>query len=398
MTHEHLSWRRRTILRAAALALTAGGLVGLQAAPSYAAPISPAPTPVLSGLPKAGETVFIDAGEWPSGTALSYEWLLDGVTEPGAVGPSWQLRQVDIDVSFQVAVTGTRAGFDDTRVLSEPVTILGEQQALTPTPTVAGTPRVGEQLVGTVGAWDPGTTQALQWLRGDAPIAGATAASYTPTTQDLGSVLALRVTSTRPGYSKVVRASGPTAPVAGPLTLLAGGVAVTGTPRFGQTLTAVATGWPAGAALAYQWLRGGSPIAGATSPSYVAGLADLGAPLSVRVTGSRPGYVGASTTSAPTAAVSRATLAAGTVRIAGRPQVGRTLRARPTGFDAGAALAYRWLVGSKVVGTKPALTLARKAAGKRVVLQVTATLPGYESRTASSARSGKVKPASKSRR
>lgn len=307
MTDENQTWRRRTILKAAALTLTVGGLVGIQAGPSYAAPISPAPTPVLTGEPKAGNNVFINPGEWPEQTTLSYEWILDGVKEPSANGPAWTLRQQDIDVVFQVAVTGTKEGFDDTRMVSEPVTILGEQQELRPVPTVAGTPRVGAPLTATTGTWDDGTTQALQWLRGSTPIAGATAASYAPTAKDVGSTLVLQVTSTRPGYSKVVR------------------------------------------------------------------------------------------TSAPTGAVALGTLAAGTVRVAGKPQVGRALQARPSGFDAGTAVTYRWRIGTKVVGSRPSLKLTRKMAGKRVVLQATVTKAGYQPRTVTSA-PVKIKKAKKPRK
>lgn len=306
MTDENRTWRRRTILRVAALALVVGGLVGVPAGPSYAAPITPAPTPVLTGEPRVGATVIIDPGEWPEGTALSYEWILDGVTEPGANGPSWDLREQDLDVAFQAAVTGTLEGFDDTRVVSEPVTIIDEgQQVLQPVPTVAGTPRYGDPLTATIGTWDSGTTQALQWLRGSTPIVGATTASYTPTVKDVGSALVLRVTSTRPGYSTVVRSS------------------------------------------------------------------------------------------APTGAVAPATLAAGTVRIAGAPVVGQALRARVNGFDSGTAVAYRWRIGTKVVGSQPSLKLTRKMVGKRVVLQATVTKAGYVPRTVSSAPSGKIKKAKK---
>lgn len=308
MTHEHPTWRRRTILRAAALALAVGGLVGVQAEASYAAPISPAPTPVLTGEPKAGNTVTINPGEWPEGTELHYEWILDGVTEPDANGPAWDLREQDVDVAFQVAVTGVKEGFDDTRVVSEPVVVLGEQQVLRPVPTIAGTARYGAPLVASVGAWDTGTTQAVQWLRGGTLIAGAISASYTPTLKDLGSPLAVRVTSTRPGYSKVVR------------------------------------------------------------------------------------------TSRPTAAVALGTLAAGTVRIAGTPKVGRTLRSRVTGFDAGSTVAYRWLLGTKVVGTASSLRLTRKMVGKRVVLRAIATKSGYQPRTATSAPTARIRPAPKTRR
>ena len=79
---------------------------------------------------------------------------------------------------------------------------------------------------------------------------------------------------------------------------------ITGTPRVDQTLTANPGTWtPSGAALAYQWYRSGAVIGGATSPRLTLGTADLGATLSVTVTGSLPGYPTVSKTSAATAVV-----------------------------------------------------------------------------------------------
>jgi hypothetical protein len=391
---DDMTWRRRTILRAAGLALVLGGVVGLPASPAQAVPISPAPTPTLTGDPRPGQNLFIAPGEWPADTTLAYEWLLDGVKEPGANGPAWTVRQVDIDVVFQVAVTGSKAEYDDVRMVSAPVTIVGEQQVLRPTPAVVGAPRFGDTLTATPGAWDAGTTQTYAWLRAGSPIAEATGTAYTPTLADLGFPLSFRVTSTRPGYSKVVSTSAATAAV-GSATLPAGSAAVTGSAQVGQRLNAAVTGWDSSVSVTYQWLRSGTPIAGATGASYAVPVADLGAPISVRATGAKAGFSTVSVTSAPTAGVAAGTQTRGKVRISGAPKVGRTLKARPAGFDAGTMVSYRWLVGGKVRGTKPSLKLTGKMAGKRVVLQVVVTRPGYETLTVASKATGKVKAVKK---
>lgn len=175
----------------------------------------------------------------------------------------------------------------------------------------------------------------------------------------------------------------------------AGSVTVTGTPRVGQTLTAASADWEDGVSLAHQWLRGGTPIAAATGASYTAVAADLGARLSVRVTGSQAGRASSATTSAATEPVATGTLAAGVVRIAGAVRVGRTLQARPSGFGPGSAAAYRWLVGTRVVGTKRYLRVRRAMAGKRVVLQATVTKAGYQPVSVTSVPTGKVRPVGK---
>ena len=301
------------------------------------------------------------------------------------------MRQVDIDVVFQVAVTGSKVGYDDVRMVSAPVTIVGEQQVLRPTPAVVGTPRFGETLAATPGAWDVGTTQTYAWLRAGSPIADATGTAYTPTLADVGFPLSFQVTSTRPGYSKVVSTSAATAAVA-LATLPVGTAAVTGVAQVGKRLNAAVTGWDSSVAATYQWLRSGTPIAGATGASYAVRVDDLGAPISVRATGTKAGFSTASATSAPTAGVAAGTQTRGKVRISGAPKVGRTLKARPGGLDAGATVSYRWLVGGKVRGTKPSLKLTGKMAGKRVVLQAVVTKPGYKTITVASwrpARSGR---------
>lgn len=63
---------------------------------------------------------------------------------------------------------------------------------------------------------------------------------------------------------------------------------VTGTPAVGQTLSCVQGIWVGGPALeyAYEWLRDGDTIKGATGKTYVVGPADQGHGLSCEVTAS----------------------------------------------------------------------------------------------------------------
>jgi hypothetical protein len=77
---------------------------------------------------------------------------------------------------------------------------------------------------------------------------------------------------------------------------------ISGTATVGSTLTCSTGTWNFASSYAYQWLRAGTPIAGATSSSYVPVTADKTNALSCRVTatsskGSTPA------TSAPTAVV-----------------------------------------------------------------------------------------------
>ncbi|PKW27393.1 fibronectin type III domain-containing protein [Phycicoccus duodecadis] len=82
-------------------------------------------------------------------------------------------------------------------------------------------------------------------------------------------------------------------------------------PVFGQPMTAGAGSWqPQPDTVEYVWLRAGEPIPGATEATYVPSLDDLGAPLSVRVTARKVGYLTAVRTSSSSSPVGPATASA----------------------------------------------------------------------------------------
>ena len=102
---------------------------------------------------------------------------------------------------------------------------------------------------------------------------------------------------------------------------------ITGTPTMGQTLTADPGTWSeTGTSFAYQWRRGASDIAGATSSTYQPVEADVGSQLTVRVTASKAGFTDGVATSAPTTAV-QGVMTPGTPSITGTAVVGSTLTA-----------------------------------------------------------------------
>ena len=84
-----------------------------------------------------------------------------------------------------------------------------------------------------------------------------------------------------------------------------GGASVSGTPQVGQTLTAASTlaDVDGMGTLAYQWLRAGAVIPGATAASYLVVAADVGAALSVRVSFTDGGGSAEGATSTATAVV-----------------------------------------------------------------------------------------------
>lgn len=86
--------------------------------------------------------------------------------------------------------------------------------ASAPAPLIdVAAPRVGDRLTATVGAWSPTAELRYRWLRGGAPIPGATGRTYTATGDDEGYALSVRVTGAVAGYEPTTRTSTPTAAV-----------------------------------------------------------------------------------------------------------------------------------------------------------------------------------------
>ncbi len=128
---------------------------------------------------------------------------------------------------------------------------------------------------------------------------------------------------------------------------------VAGNPVVGRTLTATPGGWDQGNLdHAYQWLRDGVPVAGATSSSYVLGADDVGRRMSVQVAASRAGGAAGVAQSAGTDAVAKAASRA-KVKLDRTPSAGDrtkvvvTVRTVPASVDATGRVVVR--VDGKVV-------------------------------------------------
>ena len=88
----------------------------------------------------------------------------------------------------------------------------------------------------------------------------------------------------------------PKAPTTGPTTALTGTASITGTLKFGETLTASLTSTNNTGALSYQWKRDGADIAGATNSTYKLVEEDIGKTITVKITSSvQTGEITAST-------------------------------------------------------------------------------------------------------
>jgi hypothetical protein len=167
----------------------------------------------LVGNATPGETLTVDTGTWtPALLSSRYEWLRNGQPIEGTFWNQYPVTEADLGTRISVRVTGSAFGVRSATTTSEPTKVV--KQRMTPgVPTIVGAPQVGAVLTIDTGVWTPDPVHySYQWLRWGQPIEGATSRKYTPTEQDAGAYLSVRVTGHKPGWgsTSVVSAwSGP---------------------------------------------------------------------------------------------------------------------------------------------------------------------------------------------
>jgi 5-hydroxyisourate hydrolase-like protein (transthyretin family) len=294
--------------------------------------------------------------------------------------------------SLQVTAASTTSD-KNVQLSTEPIPAMVSTSA----PSISGTPQVESTLTATTGTWDPsaGLTFSYRWLVDGTAVTGATSSTYVPLVGDIGKTVQVKVNATKAGYATGTATSIPTAAVVAaavetPTISNTALPKISVTPKVGVAVTATPGTWnSAGTTFAYQWLIAGSPIAGATQPSYKPTADDARKLLQVRVTASATGHVAASATS------TAATVGKGTLKMTKKPNVtGKakkkaTIRVSPgTWSPAKVKVTYQWFAGKKAIpkATAAKLKLAGKtlktAAGKTISVLVTVTAPGYVTATA----------------
>ncbi|MEO9323191.1 DUF3152 domain-containing protein [Nocardioides sp. C4-1] len=165
--------------------------------------------------------------------------------------------------------------------------------------------------------------------------------------------------------------------------------AVSGRAVFGEVLTAVPGTWsPSDVVLSYRWLRGGRPVAGATTTTYRLAGADVGYRVQVEVTATAGDGTTGRAVSAPGARVAAAPLLNRKApRIVGSTRYGGTLRARPGRWSTSPdRVRYQWLRGGRPVrgATGPRYAVRPDDVGRKIRVEVTARARHHRPGTARS--------------
>jgi DNA-binding beta-propeller fold protein YncE len=257
---------------------------------------------------QTGDTVTItgsglaDAAVYLDGTAVSLTY--DDFSKLSFTMPAYATER---SLTVSVATPSTGATPVDFGPLDYTLrTLSGPAPSVTG--TLGGKAHVGATLTANPGQWPAGTVVHYQWMYNESwtPIPGATGATYTPTAADYTGKHTIVVTTwaTGSGYT----ASEPTESAAYAVaagTLKKSRPAIAGKAKVGRRLRAKHRTWTAGTRFRYRWYASGKKIRHATKASYKIAEKYAGKKITVRVIGSKTGYLTAKATSKPTHKVAR---------------------------------------------------------------------------------------------
>ncbi len=297
--------------------VTASSSLGSEAATSAAsatvasAAPSNASAPSISGTATDGQTLTSTTGTWSGSATITYtrQWRRCDASGAsctdisGATSNTYALTSADVGSTVKVVVTATNAAGSATAASTTTAVISAIAPANSALPAVSGTPTDGETLTSTTGVWSGSTpiTYSHQWRRcnafgaGCSDISGATASTYTLTTDDVGATIRLVVTATNAAgdaeASSVATdlvAALPAANVTEP--------SISGTTTVGHILTADDGDWTGESVeLTRHWQRCNADghdcanIDAATDATYALTTADAGHRLRVVVHGETAG-------------------------------------------------------------------------------------------------------------
>ncbi|MDQ6525602.1 hypothetical protein RB608_18430 [Nocardioides sp. LHD-245] len=273
----------------------------------------------ITGTPEWGRTLHAHSdvvwGDAAAGTVL--QWLRNGVVIDGLTGPELVLDGLDDGWEVELSVRAMPDGFHawtGAPVDSAPVVVVNTTPFGAVAPSLSGTAATGQVLTASAGLWRPSVAtyaHTYLWLRGGAPIAGATGPTYRVTPADVGARIGVEVTTTRPADSGPgtpwftgpgVARSAETAPVT-PAALPGGAVAAWPTRKPARAKARVgkrarvsppvlsAEALALGARAELQWYAGKRLLPGATGRTLKVRRALRGKVVSVRVSVTAPGYI-----------------------------------------------------------------------------------------------------------
>jgi lipoprotein-anchoring transpeptidase ErfK/SrfK len=254
-------------------------------------------TVAFDGEARFGSTVRAVPSGWtidPGPTTYSYQWFSGGVFT--SIDEQYTPQASEIGLGLEVVVTAASETDPTCTITGSKTQVtasLGKARLTMPPVTITGGKLASHVLTGTVGSFGDQPTENVtyRWLRDGAPIAKAKKLAYTLTGEDVGHTITLRVAAAAAYYDTGVTVSNGIGPV-GVGTFAKVTAKVKGAHRVGSELVAKPKSRGTGPATdyAYQWLRNGKKIKGATEETYLVTAKDVGKRIRVKVTAQRDGF------------------------------------------------------------------------------------------------------------
>ena len=189
----------------------------------------PSGLPTISGTAQVGHALTADTSgigdaDGLTNVSYTYQWLADDTGIDGATSSTYTLQSSDNGKAIKVRVNFTDDAGNAESLTSAGTSAVASKDNITASglPAISGTARVGYTLTAdTSGIADPDGLgrfpYAYQWIRSDggadAAIAGATESTYTPTDDDAGKTIKVRVTLIDDKGNSETLTSAPTAEV-----------------------------------------------------------------------------------------------------------------------------------------------------------------------------------------
>jgi Subtilase family len=357
-------------LRALETAINAGGASNPASSAATAPVVGALPVntarPSISGWAYVGQTLGAGPGRWSEyPSTYAYQWQRcdsqgnSCVAISLATTASYTVVGADAGSTLRVTVVASNAvgsSVPASSARTESVPVPRAPINVSP-PTISGSPVQGQTLTEAHGTWAGEPSSLLyRWLRcdpsgGNCQLLSSATQAYTLVAGDVGHTLRALEAASNAGGTGYPAISAASAVVVGGRPVNTARPIISGATSVGQTLSASTGSFsenPTG--YVYQWQRCDSQgsncaaIASATTQSYTAGEADVGATLRVVVVAANAAGPSAPAISNSTPAVSWQRPAnTSPPSISGRAQSGQTLTASPgTWTGAPSGYAYQW--------------------------------------------------------
>ncbi|MCF6376327.1 CHAP domain-containing protein [Nocardioides KLBMP 9356] len=249
--------------------------------------VEPTTPPVITGSPAVGSPLAVDLGAWtPTPSSVAVRWLADGAAIPGATSPSYVPTPDVKGKSLTAEVTAVLDGYNPGQASLATAPVAPGTFQRTATPTIQGTPEVGQTLTLTPSAWAPEPRKVTtQWYADGVALDGATGSTLVLDRSHIDKRITARTTASAGGFKKSRSVAAETTPVLAKAVSITRPTVVQGAAKVGSKLVAnVGAARPTNATASYRWLRDGKRISGTTRNTYTVRRGDVGHSLSVEVT------------------------------------------------------------------------------------------------------------------